>query len=221
MATLTKGKTFTSGETVTPIKLHELVDLGTVTNIVDADISASAAIAASKLAGTLDLSGKTITLPDSNIVAAKIADAAVTQAKLAANVVGNGPAFRAYKTTTQTVNQSINTKITLETESFDTNNNFASSRFTPTVAGYYQINASVYVAATANILLAMIYKNGAEVSRGLYAATDAYVSNVSDLIYMNGSSDYIELFATHADIKGGRNVGTTHTFMSGFLARAA
>ena len=49
MATLTKGKTFTSGETVTPTKLHELVDLGTVTNIVDADISASAAIAASKL----------------------------------------------------------------------------------------------------------------------------------------------------------------------------
>ena len=88
MATLTKGKTFTSGETVTPTKLHELVDLGTVTNIVDADISASAAIAASKLAGTLDLSSKTLTLPDSNVVTSKIADASVTAAKL--DNVGQG-----------------------------------------------------------------------------------------------------------------------------------
>ena len=50
MATLTKGKTFTNGETVTPQKLHELVDLGTVSGIVNADIAASAAIADSKLA---------------------------------------------------------------------------------------------------------------------------------------------------------------------------
>lgn len=50
MATLTKGKTFTNGETVTPQKLHELVDLGTVSGIVNADISASAAIADTKLA---------------------------------------------------------------------------------------------------------------------------------------------------------------------------
>jgi hypothetical protein len=49
MATVTKGKTFTSGETVVPAKLHELVDNATVTNIVNADISNSAAITASKL----------------------------------------------------------------------------------------------------------------------------------------------------------------------------
>ena len=50
MATLTKGKTFTNGELVTPQKLHELVDLGSVANIVNADISAAAAIADTKLA---------------------------------------------------------------------------------------------------------------------------------------------------------------------------
>ena len=50
MATLTKGKTFTNGETVTPQKLHELVDLGTVSGIVNADIAANAAIADTKLA---------------------------------------------------------------------------------------------------------------------------------------------------------------------------
>lgn len=50
MATITKGKTFTNGELVTPAALHSMVDSGTVTNIVNADISPSAAIADSKLA---------------------------------------------------------------------------------------------------------------------------------------------------------------------------
>jgi hypothetical protein len=50
MATLSKGKTFTNGELVTPATLHSLVDSGTVTNIVNADISNTAAIADSKLA---------------------------------------------------------------------------------------------------------------------------------------------------------------------------
>jgi len=50
MATVTKGRTFVSGEVVTPTKLNNLVDLATVTGIVDADVSATAAIADSKLA---------------------------------------------------------------------------------------------------------------------------------------------------------------------------
>lgn len=63
MATITRGKTFASGETVTPEKLHQMVDQGNVTAIVDADISATAAITAAKLAAALDLSSKTVTLP--------------------------------------------------------------------------------------------------------------------------------------------------------------
>jgi hypothetical protein len=39
---------------------------------VDADVSASAAIAASKLAATLDLSSKTVTLPDASVSLAKL-----------------------------------------------------------------------------------------------------------------------------------------------------
>jgi microcystin-dependent protein len=50
MATLTKGKTFTNGELVTPANLHQMVDSATVANIVNADISANAAIADTKLA---------------------------------------------------------------------------------------------------------------------------------------------------------------------------
>jgi hypothetical protein len=57
MATLTKGKTFTSNEVVTPTKLNDLVDKATISGIVNADISTSAAIDQAKL-GTISTAGK-------------------------------------------------------------------------------------------------------------------------------------------------------------------
>lgn len=54
MATVTKGRTFTSGETVTPTKLNELVDLATVTNIQTADI-ANGAVTNAKLGNDIVL----------------------------------------------------------------------------------------------------------------------------------------------------------------------
>ena len=50
MATITKGKTFTNGELVTPATIHQLVDAATISGIVNADIAASAAIVDTKLA---------------------------------------------------------------------------------------------------------------------------------------------------------------------------
>ena len=49
MATVTRGTTYGSTETITNAKLHLLVDAATVTGIVNADVSAGAAIASSKL----------------------------------------------------------------------------------------------------------------------------------------------------------------------------
>jgi hypothetical protein len=95
---------FVSGDEVRPDNLNALgLPTVTVSNIVNADISASAAIAASKLAGTLDLSGKTVTLPSASVNAlalatdavetAKIDDAAVTAPKLSGAQAGNAPVF--------------------------------------------------------------------------------------------------------------------------------
>jgi hypothetical protein len=50
MATVTRGVTFGVTEQVTNTKLHNLLDLATVTSIVNADVSASAAIVDTKLA---------------------------------------------------------------------------------------------------------------------------------------------------------------------------
>jgi hypothetical protein len=57
MATLTKGKTFTTNEVVTPTKLNDLVDKATIRDIVNTDISTSAAISDTKLA-TISTAGK-------------------------------------------------------------------------------------------------------------------------------------------------------------------
>jgi len=74
MATVTKGRTFTSGETVTPAKLNDVVDLATVTDIQTADI-ADGQVTVQKLAATLDLSTKTVTLPDTSVTLAKLVTA--------------------------------------------------------------------------------------------------------------------------------------------------
>ena len=49
MATLTKGQTFGSTEQVTNTKLHNLIDSGTISDIVNADVNASAAISETKI----------------------------------------------------------------------------------------------------------------------------------------------------------------------------
>jgi hypothetical protein len=53
MATVTKGRTFTSGETVTPAKLNDVVDLATVTNIQTADIADGQITTAKIFTGTI------------------------------------------------------------------------------------------------------------------------------------------------------------------------
>jgi hypothetical protein len=106
MATVTKGKTFISGETVEPADMHQLVDSATVTFSTAADTDDSTlevsgnkfrakdgGITAAKLSATLDLSSKTVTLPDSNIGTSKIANAAVTAAKLDGAQTGSAPIY--------------------------------------------------------------------------------------------------------------------------------
>ena len=114
-------------------------------------------------------------------------------------VSGNMPAFSAYKNGDQSISSGTLTKVTYSDEEYDTNNNFASSRFTPTVAGYYQISAATDCAATAlTRSLTVIYKNGSPYRYcGLWvvAASSEITSNVSSLVYCNGTTDYIEIYA--------------------------
>lgn len=138
-------------------------------------------------------------LVDGSVTTAKLADANVTQAKLSTNVAGNGPAFSAYKSGNQSFSGSTWTKGTFTLEEYDTNSNFdtTNSRFLPTVAGYYQISCNGYLNAASDAYM-QLYKNGTGLSPAFYTnagfSFTVFHLTFSNLIYMNGSTDYLELW---------------------------
>ena len=136
-----------------------------------------------------------------------------------AMVSGNMPAFSAYQGTNQSISGATQTKLTIDTEEFDTNSNFASSRFTPTVAGYYQINGSVQTNGSQQYLSASIFKNGTIYKYGSFGTT-MYQSSVSTLVYLNGSTDYVELYAYGATSFTSQN-GIQATYFNGAMVRSA
>ena len=107
------------------------------------------------------------------------------------------PAFSAYQSSAQTLSSSTNTKIQYQTERFDTNSNYDNTtnyRFTPTVAGYYQVNASLGVGASPASVYTQIYKNGSLYEGSYDGGHTTLTSTVSSLVYLNGSTDYIEIY---------------------------
>jgi hypothetical protein len=146
-------------------------------------------------------------------------DGSVTQAKLATGVAGTGPAFSAYATVGTAITGGVSTKINQDTEEFDTNNNFASSRFTPTVAGYYQINCGTNVPAS-NYASAHIAKNGSLYKSGSNGSGAVNSSYVSSIVYLNGSTDYVEFWFTDgSSVTTG--TGQENSYFNGAMVRSA
>jgi hypothetical protein len=116
----------------------------------------------------------------------------------------SGPAFRAFRnTSTQTIAASNTwTKVQFNGETFDTDSCFDSTtnyRFTPTTAGYYQINLNVYNSLTGNpsYVICAIYKNGSSYSKSevMINGQNYAPAQVSDIVYLDGSTDYVEGYA--------------------------
>lgn len=86
-------------------------------------------------------------------------------------------------------------KIVLDSEVFDTNNNFASGTYTVPVSGFYQFNWMFTIAITAasNDTVGALYKNGVVVSWGTEIENQGG-SGGSDIIQLN-AGDTIELWA--------------------------
>jgi len=131
----------------------------------------------------------------------------------------NGPAFSAYAGSVTSLTGSAFTKVLFDTEEFDTNNNFASSRFTPTVAGYYQINSSISV-GTGTQLVCSIYKNGTEYKRGVNVTVTNNQSVVSSIVYFNGSTDYSEIYC-FSGVTQNTNTGIALVYFNGAMVRGA
>ena len=135
--------------------------------------------------------------------------AAVTLAAM-----GNGPAFSAYPNTAQNITTGTNTKIQFSAEVFDTNGCYdptTNYRFTPTVAGYYQVSACVTLTAgSSGINACYVYKNGTATLGGQVPfATGSYVTGYANgIVYLNGSTDYVEVFTF-------QNSGSTCAVLTG------
>lgn len=147
--------------------------------------------------------------------------ASITQSNLASGIAGTGPAFSAYASSGTAIGAATFTKITYNTEEFDTNNNFASSRFTPSIAGYYQVNASVFFnSATSAERVAAIYKNGSVYKWGADLTTTVAGNIVFCLVYLNGSTDYIEVYGYSAGALT-TGTGSNVAYFQASLVRAA
>lgn len=139
-----------------------------------------------------------------------------------------GPAFAAYQATSQTgVGNTVAAKITFDTEIFDTASCFSSSRFTPTVAGYYQINVCVSVGTTTTShgIQAGIYKNGSQYVWGGVANANSAIypyAVCSTVLYLNGSTDYVEGYV-YGNLGGTYSIlnGSQSTWFNGCLLRGA
>lgn len=99
--------------------------------------------------------------------------------------------------------------ITFDTEIVDRDNGHSlsvnTSRYTAATAGYYRVSGSVHFASSVlgSYRLAYIGKNGTAVAgsgsmmrwtAGVVATGALTVTTVPTLVYMNGTTDYVELF---------------------------
>ena len=171
---------------------------------------------------TLTLTGNSLVVGSNTIIIPSTGGTAM--------VSGNMPAFSAYASTTQSsISSTTFTKILFDTELFDTNNNFASSRFTPTVAGYYQINSAVETNSTTAGVYAKIYiyKNGTVYKEGSLIAAQTqlfFATNVSGLVYCNGTTDYIEIYYigyVAAGTLSTNALDSSRVWMDGVMVRSA
>ena len=142
-------------------------------------------------------------------------------------VSSNMPAFSAYLSSNQSITSSTRTKIAFNVKTFDTASaydNITNYRFTPQVAGYYQISAAMDSSLTTAQTRAfcMIYKNGSEYARLQDSSgTTIYAQSGSVLIYCNGTTDYLEVYGQINGTSPAFGSGSISTWFTGVLVRAA
>jgi len=192
--------------------------------VLTGDTSGAITVAAPAVAGT-----NTLTLPANtgNIVTTGDSST-ITQGMIASNVTSTGPAFSAYLSANQNVAPSTFVKIAYNTELFDTDNNYdtGTNRFTPTVEGYYQINAITILSTVIGTAIIEIFKNGVGLARGNQQTNNALQTTrgmpISYLAYANGSSDYFEIYAYQSTGATEESLGTSRfSYFQAYLARAA
>ena len=186
----------TSGDTIT-------VPTGAGLTVVD-EVKTNKISPSSGVAFTLGDSGDTFTVPSG---------ATIVNSGTATGFGGdNTPAFFATLSADVVISDDTATLAPCNTEVFDSDSAYDNSstyRFTPQTAGKYYVFGYIQVNASAGELsqtLLEIRKNGTTVQAGELNITNAsgYRTGITseNIVDLNGSSDYVDMFAT-GNIGGG------------------
>lgn len=130
-------------------------------------------------------------------------------------MLNSGPCFSASLSASTALSSAVYTKVNFGNEEWDTDDcyNPSTSRFTPNVAGYYYISAMIQYNGTVTGILG-IFVNGSNVLMGDFHNT-AYsdqVRTVFGMVYLNGTTDYVEIHA----YSGGAASSTTYPSNANF-----
>jgi|10_taG_2_1085330.scaffolds.fasta_scaffold72214_2 hypothetical protein len=143
----------------------------------------------------------------------------VTTLKTYMGVGDNTPAFRVNKSSTQAIAHDTEVEMTWQDEILDTDSAFASNRFTPQTAGYYQIYASARLNTNsdADQWRVQIHKNGSQFAIGSMVNRTQQTGQCLAMVELNGSTDYVSAYAYHvvgseSDIEA----QDTYTYFQGF-----
>ena len=148
---------------------------------------------------------RTLTLPDE----------AGTVLTSASDVVQKGvPIFSVSKSGNQTLSSGISAQITFNTVGIDSHSYYSTStnRFTPMTSGWYQVNVGLQGGTGAiQGIIGELRKNGTVVAQqSTYLQSLSYGDDLSltinKLVYFNGSTDYIEVYAAVTDASAGTDV---------------
>jgi len=142
---------------------------------------------------------------------------------LAVATGGKTVAFRGELLANQAVVVNTMTKVNIDTSSIDTDSALVDGKFQPSIAGYYQVNgaAGAYCVPPSENSVAVLFKNGDKYSSGSQtsmAGLNSARSVVSDVIYLNGTTDYLEL---HCQVSStgtcGIDSNAANTYLSAVL----
>lgn len=209
-----------------------------------ADVAGTNVINVPATTGTMITSGDTGSVTNAMLAGAipnsKLANSSITVGTTTVALGGSisglaptGPAFQARASGNQGLSIGIYTKVNFATVMFDTDTcyNIGTSRFTPSMAGYYHVFASIHVYhgsfGSPYTVRCQIYKNGTMYLAGqeIGPASSGQTNNpqVFGLIPMNGTTDYLEVYTwtnnpNQQAVQGGI---PDMSYWGAYLARAA
>ena len=193
----------------------------TVNNPLAGDGSSLTALSASSITGALPaISGASLTALNATALTGNLP--AIDGSSLT-GLADNTPSFLVYSPSNTEIADETAVKIQLQTKVFDTDtcyDNSTNYRFTPTTAGKYFFFGATQTQETEdyNDAFTMIYKNGSETFLSSSPHLHYHTNQVSGVIDMNGSSDYVELYMFNNTSGGATtiNAAAYRTYFGGF-----